>query len=199
MIGALSPVRKGGGEGEGLGSALATTPRSLSPLLHCLHLLIDTTTCSSSLTHPHSHHSSPCISTPLFPSPLHLSPFFPPPPIYPAMSSTASALLMTLSSSSSGSASITQEVVSTLDNIYIAGWHVPLALFIVVVVLLALLLVCAIVGSICQGCCLCVSKTEEVVDDTVKDFKGGRAQKKLLERRQKLALIRAGQRSEDVV
>ena len=117
----------------------------------------------------------------------------------PSMLQAAQSAVASLSSSSTGS-SIEEEVVSALDNIYIAGWHVPLALFVVLVVFLAIFLVCAVVGVVCSGCLNCVDKTETVVDETVQDVKGYMHGRDLNSRKSKLALLKAKQsRSDDSV
>ena len=117
-----------------------------------------------------------------------------------ALLNATTALLASASSSSSsstGAASSSDSVPYGLDHLYIAGWHVPLALIIVLIVLAALMLLCAVVGYCCQGALFCVWKTEEVVDDTVKSYKGSRAREALDDRRNRLALIKAAQRSDD--
>ena len=112
-----------------------------------------------------------------------------------ALSSGTQALLngteALLVSSSTASESTADEVYDGLNNVWIAGWHVPLTLIIVLIVLAALLAVCSVVGCMCNGCLGCINKTETVIDHTVQDYKGARHQKDLTDRRQKLALIRS--------
>ena len=121
------------------------------------------------------------------------------------MSSTAISALQSVQStgaalsSSTGSSDLASEVLSGLNNIWIAGWHVPLSLIVVLIVLVGILLVCAVVGSFCQGCLFCVDKTETVVDETVQDVKGFVHKRDLQDRKHKLALIKARNRSEDQV
>ena len=113
-----------------------------------------------------------------------------------ALSSGTQALLnsteaLLVSSSTAASESTAEEVYDGLNNVWIAGWHVPLTLMIVLIVLAALFAVCSVVGCMCNGCLGCLNKTETVIDHTVQDFKGARHQKDLTDRRQKLALIRS--------
>ncbi len=121
------------------------------------------------------------------------------------MSSTAAAVLLSsasqavlngteallLSSSTGSSESMAEEVLSGLNNVWVFGWHVPLALIAVLIALACLFFVCAVVGCVCNGCLGFISKTETVVDHAVQDFKGNRAKKDLMDRRQKLALLRS--------
>jgi hypothetical protein len=114
------------------------------------------------------------------------------------INATHTVMQLSSSSSSSTGSSSSDSLPFDLNNLYIGSFHVPLAALIVAIIFIALLLVCAVVSTCCRGALFCVHKTETVVDEAVQDFKGGRAQKDLLNRKQKLALIRSAQRSDDL-
>ena len=111
------------------------------------------------------------------------------------LSSSIAAVLSNSSSSSSSSSSGGYVPVDVdgfdLDNISVFGHHVPLGAAIAVICFIALLIVCVAVTCVCNGCLSCCSKTEEVVDDTVKDVKGWVHQRDLNKRKNKVQLLKA--------
>ena len=100
------------------------------------------------------------------------------------------------SAGSSGSWEAAVGLPSWLDNIYIAGWHVPEAAFIVFLVLMALLLVCLVVTAVCSGCLSCCYRTEKAVDGGISSVKGFVRKRDLSKRQDKLAMLKAKHRSD---
>jgi hypothetical protein len=108
----------------------------------------------------------------------------------------ASSSSLGSSGSSAGSWEAAVDLPSWLDDIYIAGWHVPEAAFIVFLVLMALLLVCVVVSVVCSGCLSCCHKTETAVGSGISSVKGFVRKRDLSKRQDKLAILKAKHRSD---
>ena len=106
-----------------------------------------------------------------------------------ALSSSAAAFNAS-SSSSTGNDAVDIDGFD-INNISILGHHIPLAAVIAVILFVALFIVCVAVTCVCNGCLSCCDRTEEAVDDTVKDVKGWVHGRDLKKRQQKTQLLKA--------